>query len=554
MTGVVRCTLDAVGSDAGPPSPRAVMTRSLLLLLITGSLAAQTAERGDIIINELYWHNTAGGEDHFEAVELLVLRDLDLHQLVLTDAHRWQTPKLGKGEHRLELDDAGTGALRHVRAGTLVVIYDGAGSDDLDGSDHVLKIYAHTSPHARMGSTGHAFRLVDKGDHLHVGQGDEHLHMVRYRAQEYRDMRGGDPGTLPWGNGCVDVGPYRLNAGSRFVEDSWREANKPKHYQSYQLTYPVVDNLGWPNGGDNTEWIAELRGQPAESLAAQIPVHRTAADLVTFDAILLQCHRGAGHARPENTQAAFDFSWERGAVPEVDVRRTRDGVLVAFHDETFARLVEGATGKLARSGVEDLDYQAVAKLDVGAWMGRRFRGMRIPRLDDVLAQLRERPERALFLDIKSADLAELAELVRSQAVEGQVILASQHHEQLRRWAELLPGARCMLWMGGTQQDMEKKLARLREDGFQGLTRLQCIVRVDRAQPDPFAPSSVFLARTAKEMRARGLAFQVIPWEIAEEEVEAAFHRFCALGITAFATDHLEATQEALADWFQRNGD
>ncbi len=49
-------------------------------------------------------------------------------------------------------------------------------------------------------------------------------------------------------------------------------------------------------------------------------------------------HRGASHLAPENTLASVELAWRLGAdAVEVDVRLTRDGRIVAIHDETTDR-------------------------------------------------------------------------------------------------------------------------------------------------------------------------------------------------------------------------
>lgn len=60
---------------------------------------------------------------------------------------------------------------------------------------------------------------------------------------------------------------------------------------------------------------------------------------------LVAAHRGASSLAPENTIAAFEKAIEVGAdMIEFDVRSTRDGVLIAFHDDvrewTYAELSE----------------------------------------------------------------------------------------------------------------------------------------------------------------------------------------------------------------------
>jgi glycerophosphoryl diester phosphodiesterase len=71
-------------------------------------------------------------------------------------------------------------------------------------------------------------------------------------------------------------------------------------------------------------------------------------DHVPLEKFVIQAHRGAGVLAPENTVAAFELGWKLNCVPEADVRTTKDGVIVAFHDNNFARVVVGVTPEMAK--------------------------------------------------------------------------------------------------------------------------------------------------------------------------------------------------------------
>src|SRR6188508_2882238 len=84
---------------------------------------------------------------------------------------------------------------------------------------------------------------------------------------------------------------------------------------------------------------------------------------------IIQSHRGAGELAEENTPEAFELGWKLGTIPESDVRTTKDGVIVAFHDANFGRVVKDASEELKKKGVKDLTYGELQKLDVGSWKG-----------------------------------------------------------------------------------------------------------------------------------------------------------------------------------------
>ena len=70
-------------------------------------------------------------------------------------------------------------------------------------------------------------------------------------------------------------------------------------------------------------------------------------------------HRGASSYAPENTMSAFYLGLRRGANGiETDVQRTKDGVLVLFHDDTLKR-VTGQEGS-----IQDYTYEELQGFDV----------------------------------------------------------------------------------------------------------------------------------------------------------------------------------------------
>ena len=57
-------------------------------------------------------------------------------------------------------------------------------------------------------------------------------------------------------------------------------------------------------------------------------------------------HRGASEYAPENTLSSFYLGLLQGANGiETDVQRTKDGVLVLFHDNTLDRVTD-STGRV----------------------------------------------------------------------------------------------------------------------------------------------------------------------------------------------------------------
>lgn len=260
--------------------------------------------------------------------------------------------------------------------------------------------------------------------------------------------------------------------------------------------------------------------------------------------VVIQSHRGAGKLAPENTMQAFNLAWRLGTVPEADVRTTKDGVVVAFHDTTFDRLVSDLPPNLRGKGTSDLTWSELTKLRIGP------QAQPIPQIVEVLDAIRGRPERWLYLDVKQVPLERLAEMASERGVAPQVILASTEYEEIRRWKELLPQSQTLLWMGGTEARLGERLKEVRAASFAGVTQLQIHVKVgDLASEGGFQPSAAFLRAVAEELEARRILFQVFCPGGCDV---AGYERLLQLGVQSFATDDPEAALDAVRNHQERS--
>ena len=88
---------------------------------------------------------------------------------------------------------------------------------------------------------------------------------------------------------------------------------------------------------------------------------------------LIIAHRGDVTNAPENTIPAFKKALELGADGiELDVRLTREGKLVVFHDRCLDRTSNG------KGPVNHWTQDQVRSLDAGSWFSPEFQGERPP--------------------------------------------------------------------------------------------------------------------------------------------------------------------------------
>ena len=113
--------------------------------------------------------------------------------------------------------------------------------------------------------------------------------------------------------------------------------------------------------------------------------------------IPLIAHRGYAARFPENTREAVAAAVAAGArYVEFDIQLSADHVPFLFHDENFSR-----TGGV-ETRIMDIDTAEVVEIDVGETQrfGDAFRGIRAPRLADVVADLAGWESVTAFVELK----------------------------------------------------------------------------------------------------------------------------------------------------------
>jgi glycerophosphoryl diester phosphodiesterase len=160
-------------------------------------------------------------------------------------------------------------------------------------------------------------------------------------------------------------------------------------------------------------------------------------------------HRGASARAPENTLPAFEEAIRLGTdLIELDVHLSADGVPVVIHDDLVDRTTDG------RGAVGALRLAALRRLDAGSWFAPRFRGARLPTLEEALDCARGRC--GLNIEIKTgppgrrarthADpaagvVAAVARAVARAGMRDEVLVSSFAGPVLLLLRDAMPGVR-----------------------------------------------------------------------------------------------------------------
>ena len=202
------------------------------------------------------------------------------------------------------------------------------------------------------------------------------------------------------------------------------------------------------------------RGDPPGDAAPPAP---PAYDPASFHVI---AHRGASAYAPENTFPAYRLAFFLGvAEVELDVQRSRDGVLVLFHDDTLDR-------KTNRSGrIRDYSAAELRQTDIGSWFDREhpqveqsYAGTPLTLLDDLWGVFGDRFHYHVEMKAPDPEIpAELLATVRAHGLERRVTLTSFHTEQLARLRRLAPRIRLCLLI---RTDLGASIEAAAREGYQ----------------------------------------------------------------------------------------
>jgi glycerophosphoryl diester phosphodiesterase len=166
--------------------------------------------------------------------------------------------------------------------------------------------------------------------------------------------------------------------------------------------------------------------------------------------ILNVAHRGASGHAPEHTLLTYELGQKmKGDYIEVDLQMTKDGELIAMHDETLDRTTNG-TGL-----VKDYTLEEIKQLDAGSWFNEKYPeltkneyvGLKVPTLEEVIQKLgkdaryyieTKSPEVYPGMEEKLLEILNKYKLIGSNVPSNKVIIQSFSPDSLKKVHELNP--------------------------------------------------------------------------------------------------------------------
>jgi len=142
-----------------------------------------------------------------------------------------------------------------------------------------------------------------------------------------------------------------------------------------------------------------------------------------MEKVYLIGHRGASGNAPENTLASFDLALENGVdAIELDIHQSKDGEIVAIHDDSVDRTTNG------KGLVSSLTCDELKKLDAGSWFDKKYSEESVPLLDEIFSRYKKSLD--FILDIKLGSEAypgiekKICSLIESHNVTDKIVISS----------------------------------------------------------------------------------------------------------------------------------
>ena len=263
-------------------------------------------------------------------------------------------------------------------------------------------------------------------------------------------------------------------------------------------------------------------------------------------------HRGDGKGRPDNTMEALLYTWGRGYTPESDIRFSKDGVVLAFHDNTY----EGKK-------VGEYTWDEIRKWDVGSYRGTQYGTCRPPTWDAIFMSMKGQPERRIHIDYKDVPPERVAEMVKSYGLEKQCYFICKDHALLKRYKAALPNGLAMQWMNlgnwkridfdkpGETEKCEKYMLDIFEksaaENFKDLDMVQLHCQVRKVDGKlVFCPKPETMKACLARLNAAGVEATMCVWQEEANDPEVYKYLF-RLGFTGFGTDYPEALYKAIEE-------
>lgn len=251
----------------------------------------------------------------------------------------------------------------------------------------------------------------------------------------------------------------------------------------------------------------------------------------------LVAHRGASHLAPENTMESFRLAWQEQATTiEGDFWMTADEEIICIHDPTTKRTAP----RHPPVDVREVSYHQLKPYDVGSWKAESYTDTRIPKLSQILAEMKA--SMRIYIEIKQDSpkiISRILEEIAASPIRlDQVTLISFSPTFIRLAKETSSALKAFL-LYEIDGEIEERA------GGISLEELPRFTRSLGADGLDIGKSEIIDNRLAAALRAQDLEFHI--WTV--NTLEDAL-KYIELGVDSITTDRPQGLREDLESYFE----
>lgn len=174
-------------------------------------------------------------------------------------------------------------------------------------------------------------------------------------------------------------------------------------------------------------------------------------------------HRGASYLAPENTVASAKLAWELGAdAVEIDIYLSKDNRIMCIHDSDTKR----TTGQIFK--VRETDSEVLRQLDAGSFKDEKYKGEKIPFIEEVINTVPEGKTLVVELKCGSEVLPYLKNAVEEYGVNRHFTFIAFDLQTITDTKAVFPNYPCH-WLCSNRLLLQKNLGTIPGKGLDGVS-------------------------------------------------------------------------------------
>ena len=245
-------------------------------------------------------------------------------------------------------------------------------------------------------------------------------------------------------------------------------------------------------------------------------------------------HRGANREAPQNTLPAFRKSIEIGVDGfETDIHLTKDGIPVVCHNYTIDETSSG------QGDINDLTLEELLTYDFGAYFHEKFKGTKIPTLEEFLALCEGADIEIMNIEIKPPRdgnmeiVAKTIDAVKAHGLFEKLLISSFDPNVLVECKKVDPNCKTGFLYAPNKTFFYKQM-------LFGYVEFAKKIKADYLHPHYFAVTKTYVKRLHKN------GIKVNVWTVNKPETA---NKLLKMGVDGLITD-VPQTVNALVERFE----